>query len=181
MSLFLKQFAKNPSDVGAVAPSGRALANCMARGLGPGSENVVEIGAGTGAVTRGILRAGVAPENLTAIELNPQFCTSLAVEFPKARILNCMAQDMQDHGITEASTVISSLPLLNIPIDIQSAILRTVFTILPSNAPMIQFTYGPRGPVSDALCKTHNLTVERRGKAWLNLPPATVYIYRQTS
>ncbi|MEE9453888.1 MAG: rRNA adenine N-6-methyltransferase family protein [Paracoccaceae bacterium] len=179
MSLFLKQFACNPSDVGAIAPSGPALAKCMARDLGQNSENVVEIGAGTGAVSQGILNAGVAQHNLTMIELNPQFCTALAAKFPKTRVLNCMAQDMQAHGVVKASTVISSLPLLNIPGEIQKAILQTVFTILPADGKMVQFTYGPRAPISDELCQDLNLTVERRGKTWLNLPPATVYVYRQ--
>lgn len=179
MPLFLRQFTKNPAHVGAVAPSGRALARKMAQGLGADTCPVVEIGPGTGAITRGILKTGVPPENLTLIELNPHFCERLNAQFPTVRILNCMAQDMHEQGVQDAAAVISSLPLLNIPQNTQKDILNTIFDVLRPNAPMVQFTYGPISPISHELCHALNLSVERRGKVLLNLPPATVYVYRR--
>jgi len=152
----------------------------MAEGLSQNTGQIIEIGAGTGAITRGILNAGVPPENLTMIELNPQFCARLTEKFPRSRVINCMAQDIRDHGIKKVAAVISSLPLLNIPLAAQKDILRTLFNVLHPNAPMVQFTYGPRSPISHELCHTLNLSVERRGKVLLNMPPATVYVYRQT-
>lgn len=152
----------------------------MAEGLGRNTGQVIEIGAGTGAITRGILNAGVPPENLTMIELNSRFCERLTEKFPRSRVINCMAQDIQDYGVQEAAVVISSLPLLNIPLAAQKDILRTIFDVLHPNAPMVQFTYGPHSPISHELCNALNLKVERRGKVLLNMPPATVYVYRQT-
>ena len=43
----------------------------MARGLGPG--RVVEFGPGTGRLTEGLLQAGVRQEDLTLLEMNPDF------------------------------------------------------------------------------------------------------------
>ena len=53
--LMLGRFVRSPRTVGAVAPSSRALAEEMVQGLDlSGAANVVELGPGTGVVTRAI-------------------------------------------------------------------------------------------------------------------------------
>ena len=66
---FARQFLRHPKQLGTVVQSGRTLARKMAEEVGD-SVQVVEFGAGTGPVTREILKR--LPENgrLTCFEIN---------------------------------------------------------------------------------------------------------------
>jgi len=57
-----------PRRVGAIAPSGNALADAMAREIPGGDGIVIELGGGTGSVTAGLLRAGIAADRLVVVE-----------------------------------------------------------------------------------------------------------------
>ncbi|CAN0588753.1 unnamed protein product, partial [Ectocarpus sp. 12 AP-2014] len=58
---FLRQWAGNPLAIGAITPSGPQLAHAMAGYLNPESIGpVVELGPGTGVVTKAILERGIA-------------------------------------------------------------------------------------------------------------------------
>ena len=62
---------------------------------------------------------------------------------------------------------------------IREAIVRSAVEILAPDGIFVQFTYGPRPPVSDDLMARLGLTVDAGRKVWLNLPPATVYTFRK--
>ena len=83
---FMGQWARAPRSVGALCPSGVHLARRMAAMLPPGDGLVVELGAGTGAVTRA-LRACVAPERLLVLERLPAFCRVLRNRFPELTVI----------------------------------------------------------------------------------------------
>ncbi len=90
-ALFLKRWLRRPFATGAVVPSGRLLAEAMARTTRsvidgrPG--HVVELGAGTGEVTKALLAAGIAPERLVLVERDPEFATFLRRHFRGPRIV----------------------------------------------------------------------------------------------
>ncbi len=182
ISFFISQAIRSPGNIGAVAPSGRALGHSIAKGIGPHSGPVVEIGPGTGSLTRGLLAAGVPEENLILVEVNPDFCAHLAKKFPKARIINSGAQNMHAFGLKNISHIISGLPLLNFPQDLQASIARAAFHILAPKGRLVQFTYGPRPPIHPDILNDLGIRWTRRGKVWANLPPASVYeFYRDTA
>jgi len=178
LSIFAKQVIQNPTRVGAAAPSGRQLARLMAQGLGPDSGQIVEIGPGTGSLTRGILAAGVPEDNLVLVEINPEFCQILSDRFPRARVVCAQAQDLPNFNLTPCDRAISGLPLLNFSITQQTDILKSVFSILRSGAALVQFTYGPRAPIAPIVLAALDLDCSYRGRAWRNLPPAGVYEFR---
>ena len=68
--LFLRQWLRDPRSIAAIAPSGRELARRIAGAVGRGAKSVVEIGAGTGAVTQALLDSGVPAGGLLVIERN---------------------------------------------------------------------------------------------------------------
>src|SRR5205807_717872 len=85
---FLKSLTSMPRFTGAVAPSGRALARTMAGALQPHLDGlIVELGPGTGPVTRALLDRGVDRTRLVLVEYNPDFCALLKTRFPGARVL----------------------------------------------------------------------------------------------
>ena len=69
---FLKSLVATPRLTGAVAPSGRALARAMAAAIGSPSHGlVVELGPGTGPVTRSLIETGLPPARLVLVEYDP--------------------------------------------------------------------------------------------------------------
>ena len=60
--LFFRQWLRSPKSMGAVIPSSRVLARAVTEAVrwAPG-EHVIELGAGTGAISQGLIDAGCRP------------------------------------------------------------------------------------------------------------------------
>jgi phosphatidylethanolamine/phosphatidyl-N-methylethanolamine N-methyltransferase len=77
-SVFFALWLQKPLRIAAANPSGARLADAVARCIDlarPGW--VLELGAGTGSLTQGIVRAGCPPERIIAIErsrLSSRYC-----------------------------------------------------------------------------------------------------------
>ena len=68
---FLQAFVKNPLKVGAIAPSSTDLAKKMLAGLAPGEDNIIlELGVGTGAITKHLRNILPNPDSYLGIELD---------------------------------------------------------------------------------------------------------------
>src|SRR5207248_10617454 len=86
--IVLRQWMKNPMGIGAVAPSSRRLADAMARQVpAHGNGPVVELGGGTGNITAGLLRAGIAPSRLVVVERDPTLHRLLQHRYPRLRVV----------------------------------------------------------------------------------------------
>ncbi len=70
MSFFLAWIAA-PGRVGAIAPSGDALAELITREIGSTTGAVVELGPGTGAITYKLLKRGVRQKILLLSNTDP--------------------------------------------------------------------------------------------------------------
>ena len=151
----------------------------MAKGLGPDSGKVVEFGPGTGALTKGILNAGVAARDLTVFEMSADFVQHLADSFPGMTIHNTGAQMAPRFLARDITAVISGLPLLSMPADLRMSIVGAAFEILKPGGRYVQFTYGPRPPLSPDQMQTLGITVDSGVKVWANLPPARVFTFRR--
>ena len=76
--LFIKRWLAHPLKVGALLPSSPFLARMVARHTRIGEDDVVvELGAGTGAVTKALLDAGIPKERLFVVEIDADMCTYL--------------------------------------------------------------------------------------------------------
>lgn len=177
--IFLARMARRPGRIGAVAPSGKALGRSMTEGLGPDSGNIVEYGAGTGTITEAILARGVSPANLCVFEIDPVLLKRLRERFPGLDVHDCYAQDIARAPFDRVDMVISSLPLLAFSHEVQRDILTATFEALPKGAPMVQFTYSTKPPIPAEFIEEFGLTVEKRPRVYLNMPPATVFVFRQ--
>ena len=175
---FLRAWAADPGGVGAVTPSGPALAELMAREITPRCGPVVELGPGTGVFTDALLARGVREEDLTLIESHTGFARLLQARFPEARVLEMDASRLRQQSLFEnapVGAVLSGLPLLNMPLAKIFAILTGAFRHLRVDGAFYQFTYGPRCPVPNACMERLELKANWVGHALLNVPPATVY------
>lgn len=177
--VFLRELLSRPKQVSAIAPSSRWLARAMARDIGPQTGQVVEFGPGTGRLTEGILAAGVLPHNLALFELSADFATHLRKKFPGVTVFNDGAEKSASLLATKAGAVISGLPLLSMPPGLRESIVRAAFDVLRPDGIFVQFTYGPRPPVSDAQIARLGLQVRQTAHVWANLPPARVFTFRR--
>ena len=183
---FLKAWLRNPRAIGAVAPSGPALARLMTQAIHPERDPVLELGPGTGVFTRALLKRGVPQTRLALVEADPQMADRLESRFPGVRIYQRDAARLETlpspFGRERAGAVISGLPMLSMPDSQVKAILTSAFQHhLREDGVLYQFTYGPRCPVPRTILQACGLGAIRIGRALLNLPPATVYQIRRTT
>ena len=174
---FLGTLVREPLSVGAVAPSSRRLAEHMVADIVPGSR-VIELGAGTGAVTRAILDSGVAAADLLVIEQNEAFSEMLRKRFPGIEVITGNAIGLNRYARAlpgPADFVISGLPLLLFSPGRKLRLLRQAFSVLTENGAFHQFTYGGRCPVERAVLRRLGLEATLLRFTPINMPPAFVY------
>ena len=179
LSLFLGQLIRRPTEIRAIAPTASAAAHEMARCIRPEMEAVAEIGAGTGTITRAILARGLPPARLELYELNAAFCARLRDAFPGVTVHNRPAQDMVNVGRKNLDAVISGVPTLPMPDEMQHAIVGAALWMLKPGAPVVEITYGTQPPLSERVREDLGLSFTRSRRIWRNLPPAQVYAFRQ--
>jgi phosphatidylethanolamine/phosphatidyl-N-methylethanolamine N-methyltransferase len=173
---FIKGWIRNPLAMGALAPSGKALAKLMARDVGAGAR-VLELGAGTGTVTEALLANGVAPADLYLVERDRQFVKILQRRFPRCHVVAADALELHSPCGPEGSFdfVVSGLPLLCFSPDKRYRILQRALQLLKPHGQMHQFTYAGRCPIDKDLRSLLRVNSTLLGIAPLNLPPAFVY------
>lgn len=165
----------------ALAPSSAKLCAQMAAQIRTDQGPVIELGGGTGNITKALLEVGVAPQDLHVIELNPQFAELLRERYPHVHHYETGAQNVAEIGVPEAGFVVSGLPLLGFPESLQRAIVTGVFEVLKPGGEFVQFTYGPKPPIRTVIREELGLTHTRATKVYRNLPPATVYRFRRAA
>ena len=181
LALFGKELIDNPREMGAACPSSPQLARRIARLVArqPGG-HVLELGAGTGAITHALLRAGVAPERLLPVERSARLTEHLRKRFPQLNIIHGDARSLRElagalpakarQGITH---IVSSLPLRSLPPQDVEQILEGVRAVLGSEGLFIQYTYA----IGRGTASASGLHWCGRAVVWLNLPPARVDVF----
>jgi phosphatidylethanolamine/phosphatidyl-N-methylethanolamine N-methyltransferase len=188
-ALFLKRWLRRPFAMGAVVPSGRLLAEAMARtalSVMEGRDgHVIELGAGTGHVTKALLAAGIPAGRLALVERDPELAAFLRRHFVGPRILEGDAARLPRllaaNGVERIAAVVSSLPLLSLPAEVVNGIVHGVFEALPRGAALVQFTYGPSTPVPRGLRERLRLQAVSGPRIWRNVPPAVVWTFTRPS
>jgi len=164
--------------VGAIAPSGPALAAIMTAEVSAASAPIIELGPGTGVFTRALLARGVDERDITLVEYGADFVPLLRGRFPRARVLQMDAAKLSARdfsGEKAPGVIISGLPLLSMSTRRVMGILTGAFECLRDGGAFYQFTYGARCPVRRPLLDRIGLKAVRVGHALANVPPATVY------
>jgi len=179
---FLRSFVARPRLTGAVAPSGRALARAMAAAAGPLAHGlVVELGPGTGPVTKALVERGLDRRRLVLVEYDRRFCRTLQAAFAPAAVIEGDAYDLPRALGPLAGrpirAVVSSLPLLNQPPTRRVKLIDDAFALMGPDGVFVQFTYGLTSPIPTPACAGRYLA-HCGAPVWRNLPPARVFTYR---
>lgn len=186
---FLREFISQPDSIGAVTPSGKALASRMLDGISlEKSSVIVELGPGTGAFTAEVLKRISSDSRFLAIEKNPTFVRDLVEHFNEVEIIEGNASELvsilHEKGIEQVDTVVSGLPWASFPDQLQEEILSEVSRSLSSGGRFVTFAYGGIHLFPKARAFRQRLDklfqdVERTRIAWRNLPPAFAYHCRR--
>ncbi|MFF2809691.1 class I SAM-dependent methyltransferase [Streptomyces sp. NPDC058000] len=116
VTLFLREYARTRQDVGAIAPSGARLGKALTRYVIPSpgrSRAVLEVGPGTGAVTRHIAASLGRLDTLDLVEANPRFATLLRGTYGRDPRLRVLTGLVQEHELGVYDTIVCGLPFAN--------------------------------------------------------------------
>lgn len=175
---FFMSWMSSPRRVGAIAPSGAALADLITREITAKTGPILELGPGTGAFTYKLLKRGVRPQDLTLIEYGSDFMRLLQMRFPGARVLWMDAARLATERLYDGApvgAVVSGLPLLNMSTRKVVSILGGAFSYVRPGGAFYQFTYGLSCPIPRPVLDRLGLRATLVDRAFLNMPPAAVY------
>ena len=212
--LFLTEFRRNFRTTGAILPSGPRLSAALihfVRDPRPGvpgapadhrPRRILEVGPGTGAVTRHLIRSMRPTDCLDLVELNQSFVECLNDRFrsdpefqrvaPRSRVLHCPIENLPAE--TTYDVILSGLPMNNFAVAEVEHILGILRRLAGPGSTLSFFEYmGIRrlkacvsgraerarlrgiGRVVGGLLKDHEV---RRDGIWTSVPPAWVHHVR---
>jgi phosphatidylethanolamine/phosphatidyl-N-methylethanolamine N-methyltransferase len=176
---FFKGWMDGPKSVGAILPTSGVTARRMASVITPRTSlPVLELGPGTGIITKAILERGVAPENLVSIEFSTDFYQHLTRTFQGVNFINGDAFDLETTlGTFRDRTfdaVISAIPMLSFPMERRIALLEDLLDRMPAGRPVIQITYGPVSPI---VARPDRYQIKHYDFVVRNIPPAQLWTY----
>lgn len=179
---FLQAFLKNPGTVGSITPSSPELARRMVAGLRPDENNVVlELGVGTGAITK-FLQNIVPDENsYLGIELDRDLVRSLKRNYPNMKMARGNALDAWEiyrkSGVGKVGTIICCLPFVSMPNEVGEKILLGIDKFMQKGCTFRTFQYA-HGYYFPSAIKLREYMRDRYGKSKRsslivkNVPPA---------
>ncbi len=150
-SLFLGKFFKHGTAIASVAPSSRWLSETTVRGIDwDRAKVIVELGAGTGPITR-VIACHVRPGcRVVVVERDPDFARLLHERFDHMEGFDVVAGDVRalDEilarlGIDQADHIVSGLPVPSFPRDLQADLFRMVKKVMAPGGTFHQITELP--------------------------------------
>jgi phosphatidylethanolamine/phosphatidyl-N-methylethanolamine N-methyltransferase len=152
MLVFMKQLLRDFRNTGALLPSSPRLAQAMTRSIrrrSRGPMRVLEVGPGTGPITRELLKAMRSGDELHVVEINPSFSRRLEerllAPFRAARpdvrvVLHCCPIEAAPlEG--RFDSIVCSLPFNNFPPPLVRRIFRQLLELLAEGGELVYFEY----------------------------------------
>ena len=180
---FFKGWMDKPRAVGSIVPTSSVTARRMASIIDTKSGlPVLEVGPGTGVITKAILSLGVKPSDLYAVEYSHDFVTHLRRNYPGVNVIEGdgfnLDKTLGDKSAMVFDSVVSGVPLLNFPVKRRVAYLENLLSRIPHGRPVVQLTYGPKSPIPPGF---GDYTVEHFHFILRNIPPTQLWLYRRTA
>lgn len=178
--IFFKQLLKSAKYTGAVAPSSSFLADKMvAMADVTQAKTILELGPGSGAITRVIIREKPADCRLVTVEINPEFVEHLEKIYPsvdhvEADIIH-LKEKITALGIQSADIIFSCIPFVDFTPAECAAMLNQIDMMMHEKSRLVLFTY------SSIKFKTFYKYFEKIALSYvpLNIPPAYVLAFRK--
>lgn len=187
--LFLGALVRNPRSVGAIVPSSVYLARDMVRDIAPASR-VVELGPGTGVITRAVVRRTGLAGRLLAVDTNRKFVERIQRTWPEVDCVCASAETLPAlvaaRGWDGVDHIVSGLPFASLPAAVTLLILDAVRDVLRVGGTFTTFQYVPMYRLPPAVAFRRELSTrlgsEPRSRLVVrNVPPARILTWRRLS
>lgn len=178
-SLFFRRWLRNPLQMGSIIPSSPALCRRIAAAVERGpDEYVLELGAGTGVISRALLAAGVPASKLIVVEIVPEMTEFLRESLPGVNVICGDAFDLKNtlpaHMQGRIGTAICGIPLVLLPFERQEAFRDAVESVAPGKGYLL-YSYCATSPLP---YRKLRMTGKRLAFTLANFPPASVWRYQ---
>ena len=176
--LFLRRWLANPLQMGSIVPSSPTLCRIVAQHAMCGGEDlVVELGAGTGVISRALLDAGLPARRLVVVEIVPEMVAHLRRVLPGARVVQGDARELPRllrNVPGRVGAAICGVPLVLLPLAEQRRFTEAFATAAPGCG-FLHYSYCVTSPIP-----RRRLGLSGRRLAWTpwNFPPASLWHYR---
>lgn len=193
LKVFTSEVLSNFYTVAAISPSSSHLAAAMVAPLPLAETGVaVELGAGTGAMTRALLDELPHRATLIVFEINKRFCNYLKTRFSDPRLIlinenvERIGQELGQLGYDHADVVVSSLGLGFMSENQRRNIFEGLMPFVRPHTVLTQYQYIHSMQFANGrlrrlslrpLLKHYFSSVESK-IVWRNVPPAYVYTCR---
>ena len=177
--LFFRRWLANPLQMGSIIPSSPSLCRRIAALVRRAEDEVVvELGAGTGVISKALLAAGVPPERLVVVEIVRDMAEHLRQVLPGVKVIQGdafeLARDLPDALHGKVGTAICGIPLVMLPLPQQRRFVEAVESVAPGKG-FLLYTYCITSPLPYGKL---GLTAKREAWTPLNIPPASVWRYQ---
>jgi len=179
--VFLREFLRHPQQVGSIIPSSHFLERRVVEVAGVSSAHtIVELGAGTGGITRAILCAMSANATLMAVEVNPSFCSLLRrIQADRLIVYRGDALDLRGavalHGLPAPDVVVSGIPFSTMSRSAGAKILDSTFSVLRPGGYFVAYQISAHvHALASPLLGRPRIEVE-----FLNIPPTRIYCWQK--
>ncbi len=176
--MFFRRWMANPLQMGSVVPSSPALCRrIVAQTRRAPDEAVLELGAGTGVISRALLDAGLPPERLFVVEIVPDMAAHLRRRLPGVNVIQGDARELPaliaQPWRGSIGTVICGIPLVLLPLAQQRRFIGAIEAVAPGRG-FLHYSYCVTSPLPAA---KHGLMPRRVAWTPLNVPPASLWRY----
>ncbi|QEH32990.1 16S ribosomal RNA methyltransferase KsgA/Dim1 family protein [Aquisphaera giovannonii] len=149
--LFFGKFLRQGTAIASLAPSSPWLSRATVREVDWATARVVvELGAGTGPITRVLAERAPDACRVVVLERDPDFARLLRERFSGRPNLDVVEGDVRDlaailadRGVTRADAIVSGLPVPSFPADLTRSLFRDVGRLLPDGGLYSQITELP--------------------------------------
>ncbi len=150
-TLFLGKFLKQGTAIASLAPSSRWLSWATVGNIDWDRAGViVELGAGTGPITRVLAQRARPGCRVVVLERDPDFGRLLRARFDGRQDFDIVEGDVRDlaeilaeRGIGQADHIVSGLPVPSFPAELRQSLFRVVRKILRPDGTFNQITELP--------------------------------------
>ena len=140
-------------------------------------EAVLELGAGTGVISRALLEGGVPAERLIVVEIVPEMANHLRGALPGVLVIEGDARNLPDllprHWHGRIGSVVCGIPLVLQPLAEQRRFIAAIEAVAPGRG-FLHYSYCATSPLP---WRKHALAARREAWTPLNFPPASVWRY----
>lgn len=176
VTAFWRECLRSPRSIGSIFPSSASLGRTIAGEVFKNpSGQIIELGAGTGAITSALIDLNGGGNNIIVVERSKKLAKILQAKFLGVQVECCCATEISELDIDFESpiTIVSSIPFRSLKQEIKDKIIAEIFALYQKSKKfkLVQYSYFSVCPFAPP-----KGLVWKKGKiVFSNIPPARIW------